>query len=246
MSELLFELPTPALPVLGRSVLFPVRRIFCIGRNYAAHAREMGKDPQRDPPFFFMKPATALLPVTDERASIPYPAGTADFQHEIELVAAIGSHAACVEPEEALRCVFGYAVGLDMTRRDLQLSARQAGRPWESGKSFAHSAPTSPIRPAPGGEHPERAAIWLTVNDETRQRADIADMIWTVAECISQLSWLDALEPGDLLFTGTPAGVGAVVPGDRLRGGVTGIAEIALRIALPEVNAQRLGTARNG
>jgi fumarylpyruvate hydrolase len=245
LSELLFEPTRPALPVLGRSALFPVRRIFCIGRNYAAHAREMGKDPQRDPPFFFMKPATALVPVTDERASIPYPAATTDFQHEIELVAAIGTRAACVDPIAALRHVFGYAVGLDMTRRDLQLSARTAGRPWESGKSFAYSAPTGPIRQTPAGELPQRAAIWLTVNDETRQRADIAEMIWTVAECISQLSWLDALEPGDLLFTGTPAGVGAVVPGDRLRGGVTGIGEIALRIALPEVHAQRPRADRN-
>lgn len=245
MSELLFDLPTPALPVLGRTALFPVRRIFCIGRNYAAHAREMGKDPQCDPPFFFMKPATALVPVTDDRVSIPYPPGTTDFQHEIELVAAIGTRAACIEPDRALQHVFGYAVGIDMTRRDLQLAARQAGRPWESGKSFAHSAPTGSLLQVRAGEHPERAEIWLSVNGQMRQRADIAEMIWTIAECVSQLSYLDALEPGDLLFTGTPAGVGALAPGDRVQGGVAGVGEIALRIAGPEAYAQRPGASRN-
>jgi fumarylpyruvate hydrolase len=231
MSELLFDLPLPALPVLGRTALFPIRRIFCIGRNYAAHAREMGKDPQREPPFFFMKPATALVAVTDDSVSIPYPAGTTDFQHEIELVAAIGTRAAGVEPEEALQHVFGYAVGIDMTRRDLQLAARQAGRPWESGKSFACSAPTGPIRQTRTDEHPQRGDIWLSVNGQMRQRADIVEMIWTVAESISQLSRLDPLEPGDLLFTGTPAGVGPLAPGDRVQGGVAGIGEIGLRIA---------------
>lgn len=237
MSDLLFQLRHPALPVLGHTALFPVGRIFCIGRNYAAHAREMGKDPQRDPPFFFMKPATALVAVTDDRSSIPYPSGTTDFQHEIELVAVIGTRAVSIEPEEALRHVFGYAVGLDMTRRDLQLTARQQGRPWEAGKSFAYSAPTGPIRETRSA-HPTRGNIWCSVNGHMRQQADIGEMIWSVAECISHLSSLDALEPGDLVFTGTPAGVGAVVPGDRLQGGVTGIGEIALQIAIPETTAR--------
>lgn len=231
MSASLSGLPlAPQLPIVGESAAFAVTRIFCVGRNYAAHAREMGKDPDREPPFFFMKPATALVPVVDAHTSIPYPPRTNDFQHEIELVAAIGSRAADVTVANALQHVFGYAVGLDMTRRDLQLAARDTGRPWEFGKSFAHSAPVSALRRASEMGHPRSGAIWLSVNDTVRQRADISDLIWSVAECISHLSAFDPLEPGDLLFTGTPAGVGAVGVGDVLCAAVEGVGEMRLRI----------------
>lgn len=227
------DLPVPALSVEGAGV-FPIRRIYCVGRNYAAHAREMGKDPDREDPFFFMKPATALVDVTDDVTVIPYPPRTNDFQHEIELVVAIGSRAENVSVERALSHVYGYAVGLDMTRRDLQLAARNAGRPWELGKSFAYSAPVGRLRTAREIGHPSSGAIWLNVNEQMRQRADLTELIFSVAECISYLSAFDALECGDLLFTGTPAGVGAVVPGDVLHGGIDGVGEIKVRIGASE------------
>lgn len=233
-STLAMPLPAPTLPIDGENTAFAVRRIYCVGRNYAAHAREMGKDPEREPPFFFMKPATALVAVTHDEVSVPYPPQTNNFHHEIELVVAIGSRAANVAPDDALRHVLGYAVGLDMTRRDLQLAARDAGRPWEFGKSFAHSAPTGPLHLAANIGHIEDGTIWLEVNGQARQRADISELIWSVAECISHLSAFDALEPGDLLFTGTPAGVGPVVSGDLLYGGVEGVGEIRLRIGAQE------------
>lgn len=218
------------LPVVGTNSVFPVRRVFCVGRNYAAHAREMGKDPEREPPFFFMKPATSIVAVNGVEVTVPYPSQTKNYQHEIELVAAIGSRAENVSVEQALRHVCAYAVGLDMTRRDLQFAARDAGRPWEMGKSFAYSAPTGPLHDARKLGHPASGAITLAVNEQIKQRADLSDLIWSVAECISHLSALDALEPGDLLFTGTPAGVGAVVPGDRLHGSIEGIGDIRIRI----------------
>lgn len=218
------------LPVAGTSSVFPVRRVFCVGRNYATHAREMGKDPTREPPFFFMKPATSVVAVNGSEVAIPYPSQTKNYQHEIELVAAIGSRAENVSVEQALRHVCAYAVGLDMTRRDLQFAARDAGRPWEMGKAFAHSAPTGPLHDARKVGHPNSGAIMLTVNDQVKQQADLSELIWSVAECISHLSALDALEPGDLLFTGTPAGVDAVVPGDRLHGSIDGIGDIRVRI----------------
>lgn len=227
---LAFELPAPTLSVAGERTAFPVRRIYCVGRNYAAHAREMGKDPKRELPFFFMKPATALVPLMGRGVTIPYPSRTQSFQHEIELVAAIGTRAADVSASDALGHVFGYAVGLDMTRRDLQLAARDAGRPWELGKSFAHSAPIGVIRRVRDVGHPASGGIWLSVNGEERQRGDLSELIWSVAECISCLSAFDALEPGDLLFTGTPAGVGAVLPGDVLHGGVEGLGEITVQV----------------
>jgi fumarylpyruvate hydrolase len=236
-TRLTFELPISTLPVAGESVAFPVRRIFCVGRNYAAHAREMGKDPEREPPFFFMKPATALVPVTGHDITVPYPCRTQSFHHEIELVAAIGTRAVNVEAADALTHVYGYAVGLDMTRRDLQLAARDAGRPWEFGKSFAQSAPTGVIQSTRNIGHPAAGRIWLSVNGEERQGADIGDLIWSVAECISHLSAFDALEPGDLLFTGTPAGVGAVLPGDILQGGVEGVGQITVQIGTHPVGA---------
>lgn len=234
------DVSLPALPVVGGGA-FPVRRIYCVGRNYAAHAREMGKDPEHELPFFFMKPATALVAVTDGLVAIPYPPQTNNFHHEIELVVAIGSRAENVEADQALSHVYGYAVGLDMTRRDLQLAARDAGRPWEFGKSFAHSAPVSPLRAVRDVGHPASGAIWLNVNGQVRQHADLAELIWSVRECISYLSSFDALEPGDLLFTGTPAGVGAVVPGDMLHGGIDGIGEIKVSIA---PHARSVGAAR--
>lgn len=221
---------SPTLPVVGGGS-FPVRRIYCVGRNYAAHAREMGKDPERELPFFFMKPATALVPVTGEGLHIPYPPKTNNFHHEIELVVAIGTRADNVPVSDALSYVYGYAVGLDMTRRDLQLAARDAGRPWEFGKSFAHSAPVGALRRAQEVGHPTSGAIWVNVNGQQRQRANLAELIWSVAECVSYLSSFDALDRGDLLFTGTPAGVGPVVPGDVLHGGIDGLGAITVGIA---------------
>jgi fumarylpyruvate hydrolase len=218
------------LPVVGTSSVFPVRRVYCVGRNYAAHAREMGKDPTREPPFFFMKPATSVVAVNGEEVTIPYPSQTKNYQHEIELVVAIGSRAENVSIEQAPRHVCAYAVGLDMTRRDLQFAARDAGRPWEMGKAFAHSAPTGPLHDARKLGHPSSGAITLAVNEQVKQRADLSELIWSVAECISHLSALDALEAGDLLFTGTPAGVGAVVPGDRLHGSIDGLGDIRIQI----------------
>lgn len=233
MPNPLFELSAPALPIEGEGRVFPVGRIYCVGRNYAAHVREMGKDPEREPPFFFMKPASALVAVPHEGGTIPYPPQTRNFHHEIELVVAIGAPAAGVTAREALDCIHGYAVGLDMTRRDLQLAARDAGRPWEFGKSFGQSAPVSAIRPVSKTGHPRTGAIWLSVNGATRQHAGLEEMIWSVAECVSYLSAFDALRAGDLLFTGTPEGVGEVKPGDRLQGGIDGVGEISLAVDGP-------------
>jgi fumarylpyruvate hydrolase len=232
MTRPAFELPIPVLPIAGDAdTVFPVKRVFCVGRNYADHIREMGKDPERESPFFFMKPASAVVPVPHQGCVISYPPQTHNFQHEIELVAAIGACAANVTPSEALDCIFGYAVGLDMTRRDLQLAARESGRPWEFGKSFGQSAPVGAIQRTSQVGHPRAGAIWLTVNGATRQHANLAELIWSVAECVSFLSAFDALEPGDLLFTGTPAGVGPVSVGDRIHGGIDGIGEISAHIA---------------
>lgn len=220
--------PRPAIAVAGANALFPVRRIYCVGRNYAAHAREMGGNPEREPPFFFQKAPDTLLPGGQR---FPYPPLSSDVHHEIELVVALGGAGVDVDPARALHLVFGYGVGLDMTRRDLQNAAKAQGRPWEAAKSFDHAAPCSEIAPAATVGHPRRGAIWLDVNGERRQRADIADMIWSIPEIIAELSRLVALAPGDLIFTGTPAGVGPVQRGDRLRGGVDGVGEIAIEIA---------------
>jgi fumarylpyruvate hydrolase len=214
----------PSLAIAGSSERFPVRRIFCVGRNYAEHAREMGHDPDKAPPFFFMKPADALLP---SGASLPYPPATRDLQHEVELVVAIAGGGHAIAARDALAHVYGYAVGLDMTRRDLQAAAKAAGRPWEAAKAFEGSAPVGALSPT--APEPE-AAIWLKVNGEIRQQGRLKDMIWPVPEVIAQLSRLFTLKPGDLLFTGTPAGVSTVGPGDRLQGGVEGLDEVALTI----------------
>lgn len=215
-----FPPPAPvSVEVKGRSERFPVNRIYCVGRNYAAHAREMGKDPDREPPFFFTKPANALVP---NNATIPYPPRTANLHHEIELVIAIGKGGKDIPVAAALAHVFGYAVGNDLTRRDLQFAARDAGRPWDTGKAFDRSAPITAIQPAEGKGF-DKGSIWLKVNGETRQQADIADLIWDVPEIIAELSTLFELAPGDLIFTGTPAGVGAIKSGDRIEGGIDGL-----------------------
>jgi fumarylpyruvate hydrolase len=227
-----YAVPAPQLPTLsvaGRDARFPVNRIFCVGRNYAAHAREMGKDPDRDPPFFFMKPANAAVDAT-RPATVPYPSKTRNYHHEIELVVAIEKGGRDIAAADALAHVYGYAVGLDMTRRDLQLEARDKGRPWEFGKSFALSAPIGPIHRVQDIGHPGEAAISLTVNGHPRQTSDIAKLIWSVSECIAYLSAYEALEPGDLIMTGTPEGVNAVTAGDVMRGAIAGLGEIVVTV----------------
>lgn len=222
-----FTFPPPAqptVPVEGSSALFPVRRILCVGRNYAAHAREMGAD-TRDPPFFFAKPADAIRPLP---ATIPYPSATTDLHYEIELVAALKGGGRNLSPDQALDLVLGYAVGVDLTRRDLQNAAKAKGHPWEAGKAFDASAPISAIRPMSGP--PPQGAIVLSVNGVEKQRGEIADMIWNVAEVIAQASQLWTLEAGDLIFTGTPEGVGAVVAGDRIEGEVEGVGKLSFTL----------------
>lgn len=212
--------PQPTVAIKDSDNLWPVRRIYCVGRNYAAHAREMGRDPDREPPFFFLKPADAVMP---NGATIPYPPRTANLHHEIELVVALGKGGRNVSEVRASRLIFGYAVGNDLTRRDLQLQARDAGRPWDTGKGFDHSAPMTAITPIAHSGELTRGRIWLDVNGQRRQEADLADLIWSVSEVIAELSTLFELVPGDLIFTGTPAGVGPVVAGDRLEGGIEGV-----------------------
>ena len=221
-----------AVPVAGSQDTFPVRRVYCVGRNYAAHAREMGFDPDREPPFFFCKPADAVVPVADgQTLSLPYPPETANLHYEIELVAAIGKGGERIAVDEALQHVWGYAVGLDMTRRDLQMKMREAGRPWELGKAFDHSAPIGPLHSAESVKGIEQAGIWLQVNGVDKQRSDIDKLIWSVAETISYLSRYFRLEPGDLIYTGTPEGVGPVVRGDTMVGGVDGLGTLRVQMA---------------
>lgn len=216
----------PSLAVEGSTERFPVRRIFCVGRNYAEHVREMGHD-DREPPFFFMKPADALVP---DGGTFPYPPRSQNVHHEIELVVAIGSGGRDIAVEQALELVYGYAVGLDMTRRDLQGEMKRAGRPWEVGKAFDSSAPCSALSPAARIGHPAKGAIRLSVNGEERQRGDLADLTWSVPETIAHLSALFALKPGDLIFTGTPAGVGPVESGDLLEGEVEGVGTLSVKV----------------
>ncbi len=208
---------------------FPVRRVYCVGRNYAEHAREMGADPDREPPFFFSKPADALLP---GGADMPYPPGTDELHHEIELVAALRSGGRDIAIEDALDHVWGYGVGLDMTRRDIQAVAKKQGRPWDMAKGFDHSAPIGLLVPSADVEEAVRGAITLRVNGGIRQQGDLADMIWPLAETIMFLSRLVRLEAGDLIFTGTPSGVGAVERGDLLEGHVQGVGEVKVRIGV--------------
>jgi fumarylpyruvate hydrolase len=218
------------VPIAGDSRSFHVRRIYCVGRNYAAHAREMGMDPTRDAPFFFMKCVDAL---DGNDARVPYPPRTANLHHEVELVVAVGRGGANIAVADALSHVFGYAVGNDMTRRDLQFAARDKGRPWDTGKSFDHCAQISALHPAERVGHIAKGAIWLEVNGQPRQKGDIADLIWSVGEIVAELSTFYRLEPGDLIFTGTPEGVGPLVPGDQVRAGITGLDELRLTIVTP-------------
>ena len=218
--------PIVAVPVAGGG-LFPVRRVFCVGRNYAEHAREMGHEPGREPPFFFSKPADALVV---DGADVPYPPMTADFHHEIELVVALGSGGAEIDASTALSHVWGYAAGIDFTRRNLQQQAKKAQRPWDMAKGFDHSAPIGTIAPASRIGHPANGAIALSVDGVARQRGDIADMTWNVSEIIAELSRYVELAAGDLIFTGTPAGVAAVVRGDVLAGSVEGVGAVSARI----------------
>jgi fumarylpyruvate hydrolase len=223
-----YAIAAPAVTTLavdGTDAAYPVARVFCVGRNYAEHAIEMGHDPDREPPFFFMKPSDAVVP-TGSR--LPFPTQTEELHHEIELVVALGEGGQDIKVDEALDHVFGYAVGLDMTRRDMQSVAKKMGRPWDMAKGFDDSAPTSPIRPAADIGHPTTGAIWLRINGETRQQGDLAQQIWKVPETISYLSTLVALRPGDLIMTGTPDGVGRVERGDVLEGHVDGVGDLSV------------------
>ncbi len=227
MTSLLFPLPPTVVPIDGETRAFPVRRIYCVGRNYAAHAREMGADPAAEPPFFFMKPADAL--VTGARA--PYPTDTDNLHHEIELVVAIGRGGWDVTYEQALDLVYGYAVGIDLTKRDRQNDAKAKGQPWERAKAFEASAPITPIFPAERIGHPKTGAVELSVNGELRQRGDLGDLILPVPAIIARLSEVWTLAPGDLIFTGTPEGVGRLARGDRLSGHIEGVTRIDVEIA---------------
>ena len=231
--------PAPAVTVpvaetagaAGAGRQFPVRRIYCVGRNYEAHAREMGHDPDREPPFFFSKPADAVLNVAPgATGEFPYPACSTNVHYEMELVVAIGKAGANIPVERALEHVYGYALGLDMTRRDLQAEAKKLGRPWETAKGFDHSAPIGPIHPVARVGHIDSGAIWLEVNGAEKQRSDVSQLIWSTPETIAYLSTLFALRPGDLIFTGTPEGVGAIVKGDSMRGGIDGLGEFSVRV----------------
>jgi fumarylpyruvate hydrolase len=226
-SRFVVEPALPAvLPVAGSDSLFPVHRIYCVGRNYAAHAVEMGHDPSKEPPFFFQKNADNIV----LNGRFPYPPATADVHHEIELVVALAKGGRDIPVAAALDCVYGYAVGLDMTRRDLQAQAKDMGRPWEVGKAFEASAPCAPLAPASTIGHPSKGAIWLDVNGERRQTGDLNQLIWKVPEIIGHLSGLFTLAPGDLIFTGTPSGVAAIARGDRLSGHIDGVGDIEAEV----------------
>jgi fumarylpyruvate hydrolase len=231
MSSTVIAAPEPTLiPVSGTGQSFPVRRIYCVGRNYVEHAKEMGFT-GREPPFFFMKPADALMNVAPgSTGEMPYPPGTSDMHHEIELVVALREGGRDIKAADATRLIYGYAVGLDMTRRDLQGEAKKLGRPWEIGKAFDCSGPITPLVPADSVGDINTAAITLDVNGEQRQAATIAELIWNIGEIIEHLSTYWMLQPGDLIFTGTPAGVAAVGPGDTLRGQVAGVGELNVKI----------------
>ncbi|GGX69448.1 fumarylacetoacetate (FAA) hydrolase [Tateyamaria omphalii] len=225
-----FVIPLPqqaSVAVAGSDDRFPIRRIFCVGRNYAAHAREMGKDPDREPPFFFTKPADAVV---DSPCIIPYPPLTVDLHHEIELVIAIGAGGANIPTDAVMDHIWGAGVGIDMTRRDLQAEAKKMGRPWDWAKAFDFSAPMSPLVPLADVPSVSAGRIWLAVNGEVRQDADISDLIWPVRDHVAYLSQAVTLAPGDLIMTGTPAGVGAVKTGEVMTGGVDGIAEIEVTV----------------
>jgi fumarylpyruvate hydrolase len=230
MSYVIDPASTVAVPVKDRGERFPVRRVYCVGRNYEEHAKEMGFT-GREPPFFFMKPADALVVVAEgETGALPYPSLTSNFHHEIELVVAIGTGGRNIKAADAGRHIFGYAVGLDMTRRDLQGEMKKQGRPWDIGKAFDHSAPIGPLVPVAQAGDVANAEIWLQVNGADRQRSNVAKLIWNIGETIEHLSAAWELAPGDLIFTGTPEGVAAVVPGDTLVGSVGGLGTLAVKV----------------
>jgi fumarylpyruvate hydrolase len=220
--------PIPSVEIAGTRQRFPVHRIYCVGRNYAEHAREMGNDPKADPPVFFTKPADAIVA---NGVAVPYPPRTDNFHYEVELVVAVGGAGRNIAAAQALGHVFGYAVGNDLTRRDLQGASKKKGLPWDTGKAFDASAPIGAIRPASLG-HIERGRIWLNVNGETRQQSDIGEMIWSVSDIIAELSTLFELRAGDLIYTGTPAGVGPLKPGDRIECGIDGLESLSNTIVI--------------
>ncbi|QLK60793.1 FAA hydrolase family protein [Enterobacteriaceae bacterium Kacie_13] len=229
MTEFVIAVPkTPSLAVEGQSARFPLRRVYCVGRNYSEHAREMGHDPDREPPFFFSKPADAVVPASD---SVPYPPLTEDLHYEVELVVAIAKGGKDIAVADALSHIWGYTVGVDLTRRDLQAQAKKMGRPWDLAKGFDASAPANPLLPVSLTGHPATGKIWLDVNGEQRQRGDLSDQIWQVADVISYLSQAVELQPGDLIYTGTPAGVGAVQRGDVITGGIEGLSDFSFTLA---------------
>jgi 2-keto-4-pentenoate hydratase/2-oxohepta-3-ene-1,7-dioic acid hydratase in catechol pathway len=226
-----FAVPQPMLPIVGTNEMFPVRRIYCIGRNYAAHAREMGSDPNREPPFFFQKPSDAIQVVAiGTTADHPYPPLTKNYHYEIELVAALGKGGRNVPVDQALALVYGYTIGLDMTRRDLQRAMGDEKKPWEIGKSFDHSAPMGPLHRVADVGHFTKGAITLKVNGVVKQNADLQMMTWDVAEQVSKLSQAFELFPGDLIYSGTPENVGPVVPGDVMQGFIAGLPTLDVRV----------------
>jgi fumarylpyruvate hydrolase len=223
--------PTVSVPVVGLAERFPVNRVYCVGRNYEEHAKEMGFT-GREPPFFFLKPANTLVVIeAGQTGEMPYPSLTKNFHHEIELVVAIGTGGKNIKAADAMKHIYGYAVGLDMTRRDLQNEAKKLGRPWDIGKGFDHSAPIGPITRAADAGDIENAEIYLQVNGQDRQRSDTSKLIWNIAESIEHLSAAWELQPGDLIMSGTPAGVAAVVSGDTLIGGVAGIGTLTVKVS---------------
>ncbi len=227
MTDFVIETPpVVALPVAGSAARFPVRRVYCIGRNYAAHAVEMGGDPDREPPFFFQKNADNL----DPSGEFPYPPHSSDVHHEVEMAVALKSGGTNIPLDRALDHVFGYGVSIDMTRRDRQGEAKKAGRPWEIGKAFERSAPVGPVHPVTEIGHPDHGRIELKVNGETRQEGDLNQMIWKVPEMIAHLSEYFELAPGDVILSGTPAGVGPVVKGDRMEASIEGLGSISVAV----------------
>ncbi len=221
--------PQASLPVAGTSEFFPVRRIWCVGRNYEEHIKEMGHD-VRDPPFFFSKPADAIVP---DGGTSPYPSLTKDMHHEVELVVALKSGGRNIPLAKALDCIYGYGVGIDLTRRDLQIASRDMKRPWEVGKAFDHSAPCGPLQPAAKIGHPSKGKIALKCNGKVRQDGDLAQMIWNTPEVIMKLSEMVELAPGDIIMTGTPSGVAACVAGDKLECEIEGVGKLTVTIGPP-------------
>nr|ART90184.1 fumarylacetoacetase [uncultured bacterium] len=242
MSHAIPPMRIVGIPVAGSDMLFPVRRVYCVGRNYAAHAREMGFDPDREPPFFFCKPNddASIIPVpAGSVVEIPYPSSTKNYHFEAELVVAIGKGGRDISIADASRHIYGYAVGLDMTRRDLQMAAREKGRPWEVGKSFDYSGPIAPITRLAGRDGPLTSGeITLQVDNNVKQRSDISNLIWSVDEVISNLSTLFDLRPGDLIFTGTPEGVASVQTGDTITVKIDGLDDLSIRIVKPSPSSQ--------